>query len=674
MSIIIRRANGSIQMLAKGAESVIYDLCIDGTKAAEEHVQNFSRMGLRTLVLAHKDIDVNTFEEWNTKYQEACKMVSGKEEIINKLEEEIENGLHCVGVTGVEDVLQHGVPETVESLKRAGIKIWIATGDRSETALNIAKSCRLISNETVETLTLDNLTTLSTIQNECYSLVITGNVFEQATDEEKKEILRLAIKANSVIWCRTTPAVKASILKHVKKYTKQVCLAIGDGGNDVAMIKEANVGVGIFGKEGYQAAQSSDFSIRKFRHLQKLLFYHGHNNLRGMSFSIKTVFYKGVTFGMMQFWFGFLTGFSGQTIYEDFMVTFFNFFITRSLPLFAGVWANLLAFDSLKNYPEIYKESTHRGKFASIWSFVLWVLFAIYQSIAIFFCYYYFVIQTEITGLSGRVNGWGTSSSIMAWMTILTTIITMGLSVKRFELFRIFGFANSLYALVVSTMIISFLPVLEKSVSSNGTFFVLIRQPTFYLIVLFTVLICCSPLIVKLYYDRLVNPKLWQIIQEFEPKEGKSYGKKRDFPLENSDEAEEFFRKYCKPKPFDNFVKEIEMVSNSTTVDSSSSTPYFKNQVMSQSSSRELLNNSNCNTPNQNSSCLNSESLIKQPNNENQKSLIEKKENSSTEHNEDMSPSSSSSLIFYDVKEKEVILDINKSQSKEIDNASTTSE
>ena len=225
-----------------------------------------------------------------------------------------------LGATAIEDKLQDGVPDTIHTLQTAGIKIWVLTGDRQETAINIGMSCKLISedmtllivNQDNSTATRDNLAKkLNAVRNqnatgtelESLVLIIDGKSLTFALEKEMEKLfLDLAVSCKAVICCRVSPLQKALVVKLVKRHLKALLLAIGDGANDVSMIQAAHVGVGISGVEGLQAARSADVAIGQFRYLRKLLLVHGAWSYQRISRVILYSFYKNIAMFMTQFW------------------------------------------------------------------------------------------------------------------------------------------------------------------------------------------------------------------------------------------------------------------------------------------------------------------------------------------------------------------------------------
>jgi len=223
--------------------------------------------------------------------------------MIEKAGELIEQNLELAGATAIEDKLQKGVPEAIDKLRRANIKMWMLTGDKRETAINIGHSCRLIKDYSSVTV-LDHETgeveqhiaaAILAINegNVAHSVVVVDGqtlAMIEADKSIRALLFELAIIADSVICCRASPSQKAGLVKAIRKRVNHaITLAIGDGANDIAMIQEAHVGIGITGKEGLQAARTSDYSIAQFRFLTKLLLVHGRwNYVRTCKYTVGT--------------------------------------------------------------------------------------------------------------------------------------------------------------------------------------------------------------------------------------------------------------------------------------------------------------------------------------------------------------------------------------------------
>uniref|UniRef100_A0A3B3WPU5 Phospholipid-transporting ATPase n=1 Tax=Poecilia mexicana TaxID=48701 RepID=A0A3B3WPU5_9TELE len=377
MSVIVRSPEGKLSLYCKGADTIIYERlhqsCSKLMDVTTDHLNEFAGEGLRTLALAYKDLDEEYFSRWRERHHEASTSLEDKESKLDELYEEIEKDLLLLGATAIEDKLQDGVPQTIEQLAKADIKIWVLTGDKQETAENIGYSCNLLREEmkdifivsghspedvrqelrnaqnsmkpdgAANSLLLTEEKSKNLIKDEEangeYGLVINGHSLAYALESSMElEFLRTACLCKAVICCRVTPLQKAQVVELVKKYKKAVTLAIGDGANDVSMIKAAHIGVGISGQEGMQAVLSSDYSFAQFRFLQRLLLVHGRWSYLRMCKFLRYFFYKNFTFTFVHFWFAFFCGFSAQLGLEMSYWTAVNtFFVLGSLAMYFAV-------------------------------------------------------------------------------------------------------------------------------------------------------------------------------------------------------------------------------------------------------------------------------------------------------------------------------------------------
>ena len=325
MSALFRCPDGKIRCYCKGADTVILERLNQNNPHVEatlRHLEDYASEGLRTLCLAMREVPDREFDEWYQIFDKAQTTVSGnRQDEIDKAAELIEKDLYLLGATAIEDKLQDGVPETIHTLQQAGIKVWVLTGDRQETAINIGMSCKLLSedmmlliiNEETSDATRDNIQKKldairtqgdGTIETDSLALVIDGKSLTYALEKDMEKLfLDLAVMCKAVICCRVSPLQKALVVKLVKKYKKDsISLAIGDGANDVSMIQAAHIGVGISGVEGLQAARSADVAIAQFRFLRKLLLVHGAWSYHRTSKTILYSFYKNITLYLTQFW------------------------------------------------------------------------------------------------------------------------------------------------------------------------------------------------------------------------------------------------------------------------------------------------------------------------------------------------------------------------------------
>uniref|UniRef100_A0A669CC41 Phospholipid-transporting ATPase n=1 Tax=Oreochromis niloticus TaxID=8128 RepID=A0A669CC41_ORENI len=357
MSVIVRSPEGQIKLYSKGADTIIFErldpsnLMICSLSQMfifpSFFMQEFAGEGLRTLALAYKDLDEDYFKVWMKRLLFASTVIENREDQLAVLYDEIELGMKLLGATAIEDKLQEGVPETIACLNLADIKIWVLTGDKLETAMNIGYSCNIRVSSAGHVEKTDAFADDSVFEEAIiaeYALVINGHSLLEHI------LLDLACLCKTVICCRVTPMQKAQVVELVKRHKRAVTLAIGDGANDVSMIKTAHIGVGISGQEGMQAVLASDYSFAQFRYLQRLLLVHGRWSYFRMCNFLGYFFYKNFAFTLVHFWYGFFCGFSAQTVYDQWFITLFNIVYT-SLPVLA---MGLFDQNSLR-YPSLYK-------------------------------------------------------------------------------------------------------------------------------------------------------------------------------------------------------------------------------------------------------------------------------------------------------------------------------
>ena len=327
MSAIIRMPDGKIMLFCKGADSVIYSRLKRGEqpqlrKDTATHLGVFAREGLRTLCVAQKELSEDEYRAWSKEHDIAAASVFEREEKLENVADAIERDLTLLGGTAIEDRLQDGVPDTISRLGDAGIKLWVLTGDKVETAINIGFSCNLLNNDMdlivfkaenddIESARVELEKHLSTLgitgsdeelaaarknhepPGPEHAIVIDGDSLKLVLDDElRQKFLLLCKKCKSVLCCRVSPSQKAAVVRLVKAGLDVMTLAIGDGANDVAMIQEADVGVGIAGEEGRQAVLTSDYAIGQFRFLQRLILVHGRWSYRRLAEVIANFFYK----------------------------------------------------------------------------------------------------------------------------------------------------------------------------------------------------------------------------------------------------------------------------------------------------------------------------------------------------------------------------------------------
>ncbi|VDK24016.1 unnamed protein product [Taenia asiatica] len=217
--------------------------------------------------------------------------------------------------------------------------------------------------------------------NEPVGLVIDGTTLRYAiTPVLRDEFLRLCMNVTTVLCCRMTPLQKAAVVRLVSHGLdgvggggRPVTAAVGDGGNDVAMLLEASVGVGIFGNEGRQAVRASDYALPLFKHLRRLILVHGHWNYYRISMTANIFYFKNVAFVAVQTYQMFYDGFSGQSMFDSLLYTFYNLTFTSFAPFVFGVFEQHVSSKDLMHRPYLYRLMSLSANLRC-WYILLWVV------------------------------------------------------------------------------------------------------------------------------------------------------------------------------------------------------------------------------------------------------------------------------------------------------------
>ncbi|POM73128.1 Phospholipid-transporting ATPase, partial [Phytophthora palmivora] len=387
MSVTLRTEDGRYFLYCKGADNVMmprskFDKY---TSKLDEELKRFASEGLRTLVICSKELTEEEYLAWDVKYQEAVTSLTNRDELLEEVAEIIETEMKIVGATAIEDKLQNGVPAAIANLAQAGIKIWMLTGDKEETAINIGHACQLI-NEGMQLLTVN-----------CEDLDELGR---QVDKIYKMEDVQSHINNNKV-----------------SSHFALVCDAIGDGANDVNMIQSAHVGIGVSGQEGVQAVNASDYAIAQFRFLERLLLVHGRYNYQRISKVILYSFYKNCALVIALFLFNFYNGQSGTSVFESFVMAGWNFFL--ALPIIAiGVFDEDVTPEQVLRNPILYQPG-QKNDGINMKRFSMWLINAIIQA---FICF--------MLALYGTINVGGLSVGLYLQGSVIYSVLLMSANVK----------------------------------------------------------------------------------------------------------------------------------------------------------------------------------------------------------------------------------------------------
>ncbi|XP_047545923.1 probable phospholipid-transporting ATPase IA isoform X1 [Vanessa atalanta] len=447
MSVLVRTPTGEIKLYCKGADSVIYPRLAGGPRAAPyaeatlAHLEHFASEGLRTLVYAVADVPERVYEDWSNMYHKASVAIHDREQKIEEAALLIENNLRLLGATAIEDKLQDGVPEAIAALLKANIHVWVLTGDKQETAINVAHSARLLHsampllllNEESLDATRESLSRHLTDfgenlrkENEV-ALVIDGQTLKYAMGcDLKKDFIDLCVSCKVVVCCRVSPIQKAEVVEMVSRATGAVTLAIGDGANDVAMIQRASVGVGISGVEGLQAVCASDYSIAQFRFLVRLLLVHGAWNYSRISKLILYSFYKNICLYVIELWFAIYSAWSGQILFERWTIGFYNVIFTALPPFAIGLFDKICSPEIMLRHPVLYIPS-QQGLLFNVRVFWVWAVNALLHSVLLFWLPV-LLTSHHVLWSSGKDGGYLVLGNFVYTFVVATVCLKAGLA------------------------------------------------------------------------------------------------------------------------------------------------------------------------------------------------------------------------------------------------------
>ncbi|XP_067116303.1 phospholipid-transporting ATPase IH isoform X2 [Osmerus mordax] len=490
MSVIVRSSTGENYLFCKGADSSIFPRVISGkVEQVRARVEHNAVEGLRTLCVAYRKLSP-------AQYEEACHLLNGAKLALQdrdkKLAEAydlVEKDLILLGATAVEDRLQDKAADTIESLHKAGMKVWVLTGDKMETAAATCYASKLFRRSTLilelttkrtEEQSLHDVLfdlsrtvlrqqggmtrdSLSGLSGDCqdYGLIIDGAtlsaVLKPSQDDSSsgnyKEIfLEICRNCSAVLCCRMAPLQKAQIVKMIKASKEHpITLAIGDGANDVSMILEAHVGIGIMGKEGRQAARNSDYAIPKFKHLKKMLLVHGHYYYIRISELVQYFFYKNVCFIFPQFLYQFFCGFSQQPLYDTAYLTLYNISFTSLPILLYSLIEQHINMDILKKDPSLYRDIAKNSLLR--WPiFIYWTFLGLFDAVVFFFGAYFLFDNTTFTS-NGQMFGNWTFGTLVFTVLVFTVTLKLALDTHYWTWINHFVIWGSLLFYVIFSLL-----------------------------------------------------------------------------------------------------------------------------------------------------------------------------------------------------------------------------
>lgn len=547
-------------LLCKGADSIIYSRLstqsgINNPKLLEKtalHLEQYATEGLRTLCVAQREISWSEYTEWNERYNIAAASLVNREDDLEEVADSIEREMVLLGGTAIEDRLQDGVPDSIALLAQAGIKLWVLTGDKVETAINIGFSCNLLNTdmellviksggsdveqygddpvEIVETLISKYLhEKFGLFGNEAelahaksdhefprgnFAVVIDGDALKLALQGEtmKRKFLLLCKNCKAVLCCRVSPSQKAAVVKLVKNSLDVMTLAIGDGSNDVAMIQSADVGVGIAGEEGRQAVMCSDYAIGNFRYLTRLVLVHGRWSYKRLSEMIPEFFYKNVIFTLALFWYGIYNDFDGSYLFEYTFLMFYSLAFTSVPVILLGVLDQDVSDTISLVIPQLYRSGILRLEWNQT-KFLWYMLDGLYQSAI---CFFFPYCMYHRSNLVVTRNGMGLEHRYYVG-TIVTTIAVFACNIYIMMHQYRWDWFSGLFILLSCIIVFAWTGIWSSSYASLDFYKAGSRiygSPSFWAVFIVGIIFCLLPRFTYDTYQKFFYPSDVDLVRE----------------------------------------------------------------------------------------------------------------------------------------------------------------
>uniref|UniRef100_A0A671VRV7 ATPase phospholipid transporting 8B1 n=1 Tax=Sparus aurata TaxID=8175 RepID=A0A671VRV7_SPAAU len=475
MSIILKFPDGRVRLYCKGADTTALDVSFWG----------FILTCTVVFLLADE------YAAWSRKHKDAQVAMVDRDAALDRVYEEIESNLMLIGATAIEDKLQDGVPETIATLAKADIKIWVLTGDKKETAENIGYSCSLLTDD------------MQIHYGEDVNNNKDGNMSLQI------DFVDMACECEAVICCRVTPKQKANVVSLVKKYKKAVTLSIGDGANDVNMIKTADIGVGISGQEGMQAVMSSDYAFAQFRYLERLLLVHGRWSYIRMCKFLRYFFFKNFAFTLVHFWYSFFSGYSSQVAYEDWFITLYNLCYSSLPVLLVGLLDQDVNDKLSLKFPKLYLPG-QQGSMFNYKNFFISLFHGIFVSLIIFFIPYGAFLQTM--GQDGEAPSDYQSLAVVTASSLIFTVnlqISLDTSYWTFvNCFAVLGSIAIYFGIMFDIHSAGIHVIFPSQFTFTGAASNALRQPYLWLTIILTVGISLLPVICIQFLHKTIWPSV----------------------------------------------------------------------------------------------------------------------------------------------------------------------
>ncbi|KAG1664091.1 hypothetical protein FOA52_013275 [Chlamydomonas sp. UWO 241] len=550
MSVVCRCPDGAIRLFCKGADAVVMGRvkeggCNDDTRS---HLQEMAVRGYRTLCIAQRTLSEREYATFESQFRTASSAVKNREAMVARVSERVEADLDLLGATAVEDKLQDGVPQAVQALQDAGIKVWVLTGDKVETAINVALSAALFNSSMsivelrerdlegitddlaaeaavlkrkIEEVEMENQGMMLPTGATNVGLVIEGHALATFLHKAHQDALvHLCASCKAVVFARVSPMQKANVTKLVRGKLGAVALAIGDGANDVGMITAAHIGVGISGREGRAAVLASDYSFAQFRYVARLLLVHGRSSYKRNIEVVQYSFYKNWAYNCTLIIYAFFSAYSAQPLYSTGLIATLNLFWSSYVIVGYSVLEQDLSPATVLAHPRLYTETMRATRSSFMWRQAIYFLQGTWHACVVFFV----VMFTMWTPASDGINStlWEVGSTM--YMSIVITI-----NLKLAMNTRYWTWINHLLSwLSVTTLFLFYYCYgvvwtifhFEGVANMANVAPVLFSSPQFWLAgVLAAPALALLPDFVINSFQRLLRPNPYQIFQEIEQRQ-----------------------------------------------------------------------------------------------------------------------------------------------------------
>ncbi|XP_051130524.1 phospholipid-transporting ATPase 1-like [Andrographis paniculata] len=565
MSVVIRFPDNTVKVLVKGADTSMFSILKNDNFsddsircATQRHLLMYSSEGLRTLVVATRELTGDELVKWQSMYEDASTSLTDRSSKLRQTAALIECNLVLIGATAIEDKLQEGVPEAIESLRQAGVKVWVLTGDKQETAISIGLSCRLLTtdmhqiiingnsedecrkllcdakvkyclksascsdqissckrNIEPDNLEIHSQSKSSNVEELCggqedepkpgpLALIIDGNSLVYILEKDlESELFDLATACRVVLCCRVAPLQKAGIVDLIKCRTDDMTLAIGDGANDVSMIQMADVGVGICGQEGRQAVMASDFAMGQFQFLKRLLLVHGHWNYQRIGYLVLYNFYRNAVFVLMLFWYILYTAFSTTSALTDWSSVFYSVIYTSVPTVVVGILDKDLSHNTLLKYPKLYAAG-HRQESYNMALFWITMSDTLWQSLVLFYVPFF-------TYRDSSIDIWSMGSLWTIAVVILVNL-HLAMDIQRWVYVTHIAIWGSIIVTYGCLVVLDSIPIFPN----YGTIYHLVGSPAYWLAIMLIMVIGLLPRFIFKVSRQIFWPSDIQIAREAE--------------------------------------------------------------------------------------------------------------------------------------------------------------